>query len=340
MENITLLLLCCLFASLLFSGCATILAPKYQKVTITTNTPGAVITEGKDTLGIDSATVMCDKKKLFVGCEVAKKGFKIRTYCFQLRHVSPAAAFIVLDVAIAAAMFLGFTVSEFGMLGVVYFLYSVPVDLGSPKIRAYSSNQYIPALLPMEHRKANEKKLQLDSVIFALPAGKMKFISHASIRRLYSYLRPKAYFLNRRNVKERDHINITAVDFRETMNGVLAGLDFTDTTQPKKSGSSLHLTALVREANLHTVRPFFSHGVGNFTIPLALEVAIDWNVIDANGKVIKTIRTDEVSDLHVITRRCESWQREELAYKLLQDNVEYTFLKLKAALIDNKLLVN
>ena len=340
MKNIPLLLLCCLFASLLFSGCATILAPGYQKVTIKTKTQGAVIVVANDTLGTDSVIVKCRKKNIYAGCEVAKEGFKIRAYCFQLRHVSPSVAFMAGEIAIAAVILVGLGTYEFAIPFAYSYLFPMLlIDLGTPKIRAFSRHQFVPDLLPLDCRKANERRLHLDTVIFAHADATTHIASHTGVDDYNSGRNEENEFINHRKVRQRDKLNIGAKDIRKNFDGFLSGLDFYDSVSAARTGA-LRLKAIVTNVQFHSIGRLRKPGAGVNSVPVALELAINWEIADDEGKVIKTIDTDEESSLHIFSAFLSVEERQQEVKKLLQDNIAYSFLKLKDSLNANKLLAN
>jgi len=136
-----------LASAIILNGCITLFAPRYQKATIVSGTPGAIVKLNSDsTASVDSIRPRLDKYKQLYGVTVEKDGYKTGNYCLGLPKMGPSAAIGILDA---------------GWIVVPFMLYG---DLNSAKARRFEHRQQLPELLPISYRKKNEKYLQIGKI--------------------------------------------------------------------------------------------------------------------------------------------------------------------------------
>jgi serine protease Do len=273
--------------SLSWSGCANMYSAKYQKVRLTSATPGATISYMGDSLGTGSVSHKVNKWRVFQSVEVAKKGFVTGSYAFEVTHkLSPTAAFVVLDgIALLAAPAV------------------VILDLKTPKVHKFNPRQVIPELVELRPRQSDEKYLLVDNTSFDAASKDVRALYYKRL----SHYRKKDKDVSRAEKKSKkvakDNIKITNTIFTDELNGTLRDIGFIDTSRHIFTNAD---NTLFLDASIHKVifrefqRPITMGPALERNDLISVQLEIEWKVLDYYKQVIYTTKTVKISDMYMV----------------------------------------
>ena len=340
---------------LLLSGCAIIFSAANQNVGIKSATPGAKIMFDGDSVGTGSAEVRLNKYRVYNTFTAEKEGYKSRNYCVTLNKYSPtiglaaldALAVIIPTAKIASSAKKDASV-EFGndvlIIPGLYFASLLLTDLKHVKTHRYDNNQTIPALEPYQTRGEKEKYLLVNNTDVDIKASNQKTVSYG---RLSKYYNATAKQQSGKSYATGD-VKISDAVFTGTLNYTLKKMKFIDTTNHifPNINNSLYLNATIKSVTFHEVKSPYVNSAQYRSHPreampnhlFAVELSIDWDVLDFYKQKLVTIRTVEKSDLFTVAYGADKSEMETVVYNAMKDNMDFSIMNLRRQLADKKLL--
>ena len=311
---------------LALSGCAHMFSPGFQKVSITNTTKGAKIvypTEGVKGTGTDTKF---QKMRIFHTITVEKDGYHPLNYSFQVTKRSPFLALMVLDLA----------------LPIYGWLWGIPVDLRSPKTRKFTK-QTVPALVSYDIRKSDEKYMIVDNTAIDTKGEHFTWHQYLSLTRYRAHRTNdsrSARQLNRSDKK--DDIKVDNTIFTSALNKTMKKMNFVDTTKtifPAVS-NTIYLNSTVKKMTIHNVQSRLSRRATSAsltTIPnelLAIELEIEWEVLDFYKQKLYTTTTKATSDLFTYNRFTKEYDFSNFITSAIENNLDLSLVKVKKELSD------
>jgi len=269
--------------SIQWSGCVFVFAPKRQKVTFATSTPGATIKYNEDSIGVGTAKKKLNRGDIFHTVIVDKKGYVTRSYPIELKaKLSAGALFSVLDFATA---FLALII--------------IPIDLGSPKAHRFDKQHTIPPLIPLAPKKDDEKYMLVNKTSLNAQSKDLQMVTY---KKLKQYANRSGYLSDESFGKGGANIDNTV--FTDELNATLLDMGFVDTSHSifTSADNSLYLDANITSVTIHSLKRRHKSLQAEYGNELVgVELAIEWKVMDYYKQSIYTTTTKKVSDLFLIS---------------------------------------
>lgn len=343
-----------LLLAFLWAGCAVIFSPGKQHVTVKSATPGATIMFDGDSIGTGNASLKLSKYKVYNTFTAEKEGYKSRNYCVTLNKRAPTLAFMALDVFgiiipsvnIASGLKKQSTTLDANVAIIPgLFLGSIILtDLTHAKTHRYDNEQTIPELVPYELRGKDEKFLLVNNTSIDVKSGEQKSVTYSRLNNYYKsdtkHQRGKSY--------TKDDLKIDDLIFTGSLNYTLKNMRFIDTTNHvfPNINNSLYLNSTIKSITFHEVKSPYSNTAQYSSKPsrvmpnhlFAIELSIDWDVLDFYKQKVATIRTVEKSDLFTIPYGSGSDEIQKTVVSALKDNMDFSIMNLRRQLSDKKLL--
>ena len=315
---------------IMLSGCANIFSSRYQKVTISSATPGAKVSPPTEGVSKKSSQKF-DKMRIFHTVTIRKEGYKKSNYAFELKKRSPTMAFTALNLLVP-------------LYGWTYGFY---FDVVSPKTKKFESKQLAPALVSYKPRSIDEKYMIINNTSF--DTKKEDFIWH-------QYLSIKSF--NRNKVKdsktvrranksrEKEDIKINNTVFTDALNQSLKNMNFMDTTSTifPAITNTLYLNATVKKIVIHNIESKLSRRATSASLSqlpnelLAIELDIQWDVLDFYKQKVYSTETQLKSDFFTYNFRSSKYTFQNFINQSLEDNLESSLLKIRDELQSKGLL--
>jgi len=313
-----------LASAIILNGCITLFAPRYQKATIVSGTPGAIVKLNSDsTASVDSIRPRLDKYKQLYGVTVEKDGYKTGNYCLGLPKMGPSAAIGILDA---------------GWIVVPFMLYG---DLNSAKARRFEHRQQLPELLPISYRKKNEKYLQI---------GKINIDSTGLGTRTFNSLKYYQKYIAERLPEEdnfefeEESYSLENSTFSYAVYQSLKRMNYIDTEHNAVGNAGGSFTL-----NAHVKRISFCHVLSRYSGPMdktkvvknqafSVRSVVQWKICDYNDEVLDSVVTEETSDLFVYNPVENNSSAGKCLDKALNDNLEYALIEVQRHLESKNLL--
>ncbi len=327
------------------SGCVALLAPRFQKVTIKSTTPEARINIEGDSVGKSIVTHRCDKNKIFIGGSITKEGYKTRNFCFEVTKLMPIAglSFVDAGVGLAALGLTGGTLSTPTVL--LYGGYILYYDLRSPKLRKFKKDQVVPALIPLEKRTAKEKYMFVNTTAVDAKEKDIRVVIHPNLAEYYKKVNAHvAATGSKKKMAKEEDFKIGNTIFTTGLNHTLKKMNYIDTTSEvfPNLGNTLYLNATIKEITYHAITSklgrYSSSATNNPNRALAVELKIEWEVMDYYKTKIRTLETKKRSDVFVYSIKGSSSKREQCIHDVIEDNLEYSLLDVRKDLVEQGLL--
>ena len=304
------------------AGCALIFAPGKQRISITSTTPDATIVYKQDSIGLGTAKYKIKKNTPFQVVSAEKDGYKTAHHAFQLAALTPYYALTLLDIPI--------------YLGPLW-------EIHANKLHKYRKHQTIPALLPMEKRKPNEKFLLVNNTSIDT---KGKDVNVATYRGINNFMeKTTTPFVAKKRSKgtSREDLRIENSGFGSMLNSSLQSMNFMDTTKTMfpNTGNTMYINATIKKITFHDVAYRNTKNYSNDDHLLSVELGIDWELLDYYKQPIYTTHTDKKSDLFVLTHHYSNDQAKLITDAIedaIQDNLTYALIDVRKELSDKKLL--
>jgi len=336
-------------------GCAIIFSPKRQYVTIKTATPGATIYFDGDSVGTGTARVRLNKYRVYNTITVKKEGYKSRNYCVTLKKYSPTIALAALDVlgiAVGTAKIsqsaredgsVTFSKDVIAYPGIILasLLYT---DFLHVKTHNYEKKPLVPALEPYKLRTNDEKYLLVNKTELDMKSRDQLVVSYG---RLSKYYQSAAKAKKGKSYTHKD-LKVDNTVFTGSLNYTLRKMQFVDTTNSifPSIGNCLYLNATIKRVTFHEVKsPYLNseyyHSGSPKVMPnhlFAVELAVDWDILDFYKQKVASIHTVEKSDLFTIAYRAGESEVTGVVYNALKDNMDLSIMSLRRQLADKGLL--
>jgi S1-C subfamily serine protease len=343
--------------ALLASGCATMFSPAYQSVKVSSATPGASILFHGDTVGKQKpvSKIRLSKYKVYHTFRAVKPGYRPRNYTVALSKPIPTMALAPIDAAISFLPFLSFIrlanekgSDATGVLAVTGGLWSLSFlnrGIKHQKTHRFDRVNTIPALVPYKKRDPQEKYLLVNNTGVDVSEKNQELVSYTRLSKYYSGAR------NGKSSRSygKNSLKVDNTIFTGTLNQSLKTMNFIDTsgTVFPNVDNCLYLNATIKKITFHEVNSpykdtWYRERTAN-KMPdhlFAIELAIDWDVLDFYKQKLTTIRTVEKSDLFTIAFGAESGEINKGIYAALRDNMESSIIAMQAKLTKDGLLKN
>ncbi len=354
-HNLISSLIAVVLISMLLPGCALIFSPSRESVNVSCATPGATLHFDGDSVGTDKARIKFNKYHVYNIVTAEKEGYKSRNYCVTLDRYAPTIAFIMVDaLAIVVPTFM---IKRNDMLdpsvelgddlliipGVI-LASVISTDLRHVKTHRYEKNPIIPALIPYDLRKSDEKYLLVDSTNIDVAARDQTEAIYSRFSK-YEDERPTT---KKAKSYTNSRLTVNNTIFDRSLNYTLHKMRFIDTVNNvfPNFNNTLYLNATVRKIKFHEIKSPYGNssnltGGGPEHMPnhlFAIELAIDWDVMDFYKQKLTTLRTVEKSDLFTISYNAN---KDDLVYELynaLRDNMDLSIMSVRRKLTNRGLL--
>jgi hypothetical protein len=308
----------------MMSGCIAMFAPSYQTVNIKSATPGATIKSySSNSTSKNVLRERVNKKMYFQGAIAEKEGYKTRYYGYQLTKLSPWTALALPEIIVPFP-------------GLVFLI----TDLANPKKMKYDKEQVIPSLVSYDIRKEHEKYLLVNKTSIDLKNADMTYkyylnmrgfnrntSDEARARELKKASKMKSNFTN----NQVEDIKVNNTIFTESLNDILKKMNFVDTTNTifPNYGNSLYIDGTVKKIRFHIIG---SNG-STFTFEhnlVAVEMDIDWSILDYYKQPVYNVHTNKISDLILIDVNNKNISQK--INEIVEDNMEYALLDIRKEL--------
>lgn len=306
----------------LFSGCAAVLSSRYQKVSFQSTTPGAKIKVHSKGEVNNGQKVKIDKFRCYYTAEVKKDGYKTSNYSFQLSKRSPTIAFTVLNLAIP---FYG-------------WFFGIPLDFGSYKTMKYDNVQLIPALMPYDKRREDEKYMLINNTSIDAKGTDIIWHTYKSIYKFNDGNNNDSKKTRKGNKsKDREDIKVDNTIFTDALNETMKNMNFIDTSNSvfPNVNNSLYLNGKIKKITFHSVNPYLGT-IANSLI--SMELKIEWEVLNYYKEKVYTVNTQKKSDLFLIDNDGTMKDVHAMILKAVEDNLNYSVIDLRKELSNKGVL--
>ncbi len=288
MRNFTIFLA----LSMLLSSCASILNPKYQKITINTDQQSKILIDGEVSDGDAMGRHKFKRDKVAKQITVQREGYK--------------------DVNVAIAQY---KKSPLYILSVVPFgilFYPIFYDMG-PKSFNYQKQVTIDGkMTQLPAKDENAKEIMLKKVSVDIDPENLKY------RYFYSYRN----YLNKNDKKEskstetEEKVELENTIFSDALNELLVEQGYIDTTSKILKNSFLNnllIESTITGTTFHNIRGqiFF------------VDLTIDWKLLDLYDNVLFEATTESGSGQYVLSNYKKA---SEGRFEAIKDAMEYGFL--------------
>ncbi len=317
-----------LAAALTLSGCAHTFSLNYQKVPITSATQDAKITY--PTLGIKGKGKVkkFDRRRAYFTVKVEKEGYQTKSHPFQPTKRSPIMALAILNLA----------VPYYG------WFYGLIVDFQSPKTRKILP-QEVPALTKYEPRSEDEKFIIVENTAFDTKGEDILWHQYNSLKKYKENIVNDSWTKEYNKSKKKTNFKVDNTIFTKVLNVTMKKMNFIDTTKtifPAVS-NTLFLNSSVKKFTIHNVP---SHKVrtslglsGLCNELLAIEMEIEWEVLDYYKQKVYTTKTNTTSDFFLIEYGSEDKEQlSTILHDAMINNLETSMLKVRKEVADKGLL--
>ncbi len=339
------------------SGCATMFSPAYQSVKVSSATPGASILFHGDTVGKQKAvsSIRLSKYKVYHTFRAVKPGYRPRNYTVALSKPIPTMALAPLDAVLFFIPYIGINkLQEYDyrgsnvsnpvyMVGTLSSLSFIHRAIKHQKTHRFDRVNTIPALVPYKKRATEEKYLLVNNTAVDVTEKNQELMTYARLSKYYSGT-PKSASSKSYG---KGNLKVDNTIFTGTLNQSLKTMNFIDTSGTifPNVDNCLYINATIKKIVFHEVNSpykdtWYKHRPAD-KMPdhlFAIELAIDWDVLDFYKQKLTTIRTVEKSDLYTIPFGSESADINKGVYAALRDNMESSIIAMQAKLAKDGLL--
>ncbi len=343
-KAITAALVC---ACLFLSGCGYFIASRKQRVAFTTATPGARIILGEDTLGIGTGRKKLRKSAVYYCVTAQKDGYKPRSFAFNLEK--PGTSLYVgaaIDVAagVTGALISTSAKNDDGsgttsaIVEGVFTLAFLGVDKFSSKTHRFKNKYTIPELMPYESREANEKYLLVNRTAIDVKKGDIKVVNYKTLEK------ERNRQLNGREKSgkkiSRDRLNVEQTIFTYSLNKTLNKMNFIDTSRSVFTDvtNSMYIDATIKNIKFHMISGKYNNSGNGGGALLAVELSIEWNLLDYYKQNVATITTRETSDYYPLEAGSGNAEINTLVTTIIKDNLEYSLMAVRKDLRNRSLI--
>jgi len=276
MKKITRLLLLS-STIILINGCVTILAPKKQKVAITTNNPKATVFVNSDSVGTgDMIDTKFTKDQLPKQIKVTAPGYKPAYYA-----------------AVPTSY------NKLACVSCLFGYYPMVFDFASDKILSYNSSYEFPLQTKRITRQADQKYISVDEVKFDIKNKDFRFKEISYNNYLKKIDKEEEKLANNKgkdkpksnNSNSDKDIKVDNTIFSYQLDKVLKETGYIDTVNVifQDNQNSLLLSAEVKSIVFYHVSStigIYTASIGFFNI---CKSDIKWNVMNTYGEIVKSI---------------------------------------------------
>lgn len=302
------LLILALAATMLLSGCASILNGKYQKITINHDRGDEVLIDGeRPTKKNGYYLVERDQKPKQI--TVKSDGYKDENLVVMQYKRSPL------------------TILSYIPFGILFF--PMFMDIGPKAFNYEKEVSGFELTETIMDRSEEAKEIKVNKVSIDLEKSNMKYRFFPS----YSdFLRTESY-KETEEVEDEEDVKIEYTEFAEALNEILKEKGYLDTSNKVLKDSyidNLMINATVKDYTVHNVR----HGY-TFSGMIYIDLAIDWEALDYYGTVIHTERNKSTSGEYAVT---DYDKVDKVIEKAVKDAMEYSLIDFMSSPVVDSLL--